>query len=176
MKSAFARGSSSSPTLHLRGINRDKLLYHHLRESLLENIRTLADFAQHSTRELTAEDYVYQIKRLAHPRVHSPIFGLMTDYSVGLKEYGELLKQVNKHLNKSEFLKLQQYSMEGVEVMDRYTYRIRLKGKYLQLLTGWPCYFLLPCRWRLTSFIPSQGFANAISTSTGTQSALGLTC
>ena len=30
------------------------------------------------TRELIADDYVYQIKRLAHPRLHSPIFGLMS--------------------------------------------------------------------------------------------------
>ncbi len=37
-----------------------------------------ADFAETGTRELTAEDYVYQIKRLAHPRLHSPIFGLMS--------------------------------------------------------------------------------------------------
>src|SRR3954469_6100478 len=31
------------------------------------------------TRELTADDYIYQIKRLAHPRLHSPIFGLMAE-------------------------------------------------------------------------------------------------
>ena len=39
------------------------------------------------TRELIADDYIYQIKRLAHPRLHSPIFGLMSEYIVGLKEY-----------------------------------------------------------------------------------------
>jgi oligopeptide transport system substrate-binding protein len=33
------------------------------------------------TRELTADDYVYGIKRLAHPRLHSPIFGLMANTS-----------------------------------------------------------------------------------------------
>ena len=42
-----------------------------------------------ATRELTADDYIYQIKRLAHPRLHSPIFGLMAEYIVGLKEYAE---------------------------------------------------------------------------------------
>ena len=44
------------------------------------------------TRELTADDYIYQIKRLAHPQLHSPIFGLMAEYIVGLKEYAERLK------------------------------------------------------------------------------------
>jgi hypothetical protein len=28
-----------------------------------------------------ADDYIYQIKRLAHPRLHSPIFGLMPSTS-----------------------------------------------------------------------------------------------
>ena len=45
------------------------------------------------TRELTADDYIYQIKRLAHPQLHSPIFGLMSEYIVGLKEYAERLKK-----------------------------------------------------------------------------------
>ena len=45
--------------------------------------------ARPGTRELKAQDFEYQIKRLAHPRLHSPIFGLMTDYIVGLKEYAE---------------------------------------------------------------------------------------
>ena len=29
----------------------------------------------------------YQIKRLAHPRLHSPIYGLMAEYIVGLQAY-----------------------------------------------------------------------------------------
>src|SRR5688500_11245922 len=45
------------------------------------------------TRELTADDYIYQIKRLAHPRLHSPIFGLMAEYIVGMAEYAETLKK-----------------------------------------------------------------------------------
>ena len=45
------------------------------------------------TRELTADDYIYQIKRLAHPRLHSPIFGLMAEYIVGLQDFSERLKK-----------------------------------------------------------------------------------
>src|SRR4051794_33489235 len=39
------------------------------------------------SRELTADDYIYQIKRLAHPRLHSPVLGLMSEYIVGLDEF-----------------------------------------------------------------------------------------
>ena len=59
---------------------------------------TLADFPQTGTRELTAEDYVYQIKRLAHPRLNSPIFGHMSEYIVGLKELADALKAENQRL------------------------------------------------------------------------------
>jgi oligopeptide transport system substrate-binding protein len=44
------------------------------------DVDRLADFPETGTRELTAADYVYQIRRLAHPRVQSPIAGVMADY------------------------------------------------------------------------------------------------
>ncbi len=49
--------------------------YHALAESDLAGINRLADFPETGTRELTAEDFVYQIKRLAAPWLHSPIVG-----------------------------------------------------------------------------------------------------
>jgi hypothetical protein len=51
----------------------------------LRDVRGLGDFADTGTRELLAADYVHQIKRLAHPRLHSPIFELMAEYIPGLK-------------------------------------------------------------------------------------------
>ncbi len=59
---------------------------------LVADIHKLGDLRDTGSRELTAEDYVFQIKRLAHPRLHSPIFGLMSDYIVGLKEYSATLQ------------------------------------------------------------------------------------
>ena len=53
------------------------------------------------TRELTADDYVYQIKRLAHPRLHSPIFGLMAQYIVGLDAYAESLKRADTQIGRA---------------------------------------------------------------------------
>ena len=58
----------------------------------LAGIYKLSDFPHTGSRELTAEDYVFQVKRLAHPKLHSPIFGLMSDYIVGLKEYSATLQ------------------------------------------------------------------------------------
>ena len=57
-----------------------------------------SDFPHSGTRELTAEDYIYQIKRLAHPRLHSPVFGLMSEYIAGMKEFAEALKAEDKAL------------------------------------------------------------------------------
>ena len=70
-----------------------RLLYHHLQPDDLSAVRRLSDFKEQGTRELVAADYVYQIKRLAHPRLNCPIFGLMADYIVGLKEFARVLKK-----------------------------------------------------------------------------------
>ena len=72
--------------------------YHFMNEEQLANIFQLGDFEKTDTRELTAADYVYQIKRLAHPKLHSPIFGFMTDYITGLKEYAGELKNASEEM------------------------------------------------------------------------------
>ncbi|NOZ53709.1 MAG: ABC transporter substrate-binding protein [Gammaproteobacteria bacterium] len=112
--------------------------YLNLAQHELENVFTLADFEHQGTRELIANDFVYEIKRLAHPRLYSPIFGLMTEYIVGLKPFGEQLKRADQKLRKLQgedaFLDLNKYELEGVEVVDRYTYRIKIQGKYPQFL------------------------------------------
>ena len=82
------------------------------------------------SRELTADDYIYQIKRLAHPRLHSPIFGMMADKIVGLKALGERLGKVAKDLPADEWLDLDQFPLTGIEKLDSHTWRIRIKGKY----------------------------------------------
>ena len=64
---AFARDASG------------RLLYHALGPGDLTEINAIGDFAQTGTREVTASDYIYQIKRLAHPKLHSPIQRLMND-------------------------------------------------------------------------------------------------
>ncbi|MCE5182598.1 MAG: ABC transporter substrate-binding protein [Betaproteobacteria bacterium] len=111
-----------------------EFLYHHLAPADLAKINKLADFRQTGTRELEAADYVHQIKRLAHPKLSSPIFGLMSEYIVGLKEYAQELAKAQKALAPGATLDLTRYPLAGVEVVDRHTYRVRLKGKYPQFL------------------------------------------
>jgi len=112
-------------------------LYHSLTDEQLETIYTLSDFKQTDSRELVADDYVYQIKRLAHPRLHSPIYGVMADYIVGLKEYSQTLKEVYNNLRKDgqgnhTYLDLHEYDLPGVKVLDKYHFQIMIKGKYPQ--------------------------------------------
>jgi oligopeptide transport system substrate-binding protein len=105
------------------------------------------------TRELVAADYVYQIKRLAHPRLHSPIFGLMAEYIVGLPEFAEHLKK----LNAPGWIDLRSHALEGVEEVDRYTYRIKLKGRYPQFVYWLAMPFFAPIPWEAEKFFHQPG-------------------
>ena len=115
-----------------------RLRYHSLTADDLSAIYALGDFEHSGTRELVAADYVYQIKRLAHPRLHSPIFGLMSDYILELKDYAEVLKKAWEETARGHdegvYLDLTHYPLAGAEVIDRYRYRITINGKYPQLL------------------------------------------
>ena len=71
-------------------------------KNMAEDRQKVADFPQTGTRELTANDYIYQIKRLAHPRLHSPIFGMMAGRIVGLKELGTTLQEAAHELPADE--------------------------------------------------------------------------
>jgi ABC-type oligopeptide transport system substrate-binding subunit len=105
--------------------------YDHLTPHDLSDIHALSDFPHSGTRAVTAADYAYQIKRLAHPQLHLPIFGVMSEYIVGLKDYAATLQQAVKK-NPDAFLDLNKYPLPGVQVVDEHTYRIEVYGKYPQ--------------------------------------------
>jgi ABC-type transport system substrate-binding protein len=113
-----------------------RYLYHPLSKGDLDDIDALSDFPRTGTRELVADDYIYQLKRLAHPGLSSPILGLMSTHIVGLKEYAAQLSKVWTELRARQgegaYLDLTRYDFPGVERVDRYTYRIKLYGKYPQ--------------------------------------------
>jgi ABC-type transport system substrate-binding protein len=121
----------------------------------LAGIKTLGEFVRRDTRELVAEDYVYGLKRLAHPRLHSPIFGLMDDYVVGL---GDFAKRLQAEKDKP-WIDLRQHRLEGAEVIDRYSYRIRVKGKYPQFLYWLAMPFFAPMPWEADRFHSQPGMA-----------------
>ncbi|MGQ9686132.1 MAG: ABC transporter substrate-binding protein, partial [Thiobacillaceae bacterium] len=136
-----------------------RLRYVPLRADELARIRHLADFREWGSRELVAADYVYQIKRLANPRLNSPIFGLMSEYIVGLGEYGRRLQEVTSRLPKDAYLDLERYPLEGAEVVDRYTYRIKIRGKYPQFLYWLAMPFFAPVPPEAERFYAQPGMA-----------------
>jgi oligopeptide transport system substrate-binding protein len=140
-----------------------RYLYHDLSGADLERINALADFAETGSRELVATDYVYQIKRLAHPRLHSPIFGLMSEYIDGLAEYAKTLKQADRQQQSRQaenlFLDLRDYPLSGVEVLDRYRYRVKIRGKYPQFLYWLAMPFFAPMPWEAERFYSQPGMS-----------------
>ena len=144
-------------------------LYLDLPEGEIAKKHALSDFAQTGTRELVAEDYVYQIKRLAHPRLVSPIFGHMSQYIAGLKELAAELERANKKIvaeheeryGKADrgylWLDLRAFPLAGVQTLDRYTYRIRIRGSYPQLLYWLAMPFFAPLPWEADQFYAQRG-------------------
>jgi len=140
---AFAKGPDGEP------------LYGDLSPGELGGITGIRDFPVKSTKELTADDFIYQIMRLADPRVESPVLSIIEKYITGLKEYSEALrkdldairaerkKAAGFSYNQSVDEKLRPITLDywkhplpGVEKVDDHTFRIILKTKYPQF-TYW---------------------------------------
>lgn len=142
-----------------------KYVYHAMGPQDIADKWKIPDFAQTGTREMTAEDYVYAIKRLASTRVVSPIFAQLSDYIVGLKEYSALLKSEDKKLRTGiavgvrdlPFLDLRQYPLAGAAALDPHTLRIRVKGKYPQFKYWLAMTFMAPIPWEADYFYSQPG-------------------
>jgi len=131
----------------------------YLGKNVAEGRQKIADFPRTGTRELTADDYIYQMKRLAHPRLHSPIFGMMADKIVGLKELGEALQNAAKAVPAGAWIDLDAYPLAGVEKVDSHTWRIRIKGKYPQFLFWLAMPFFAPVPREVDRFYTQPGMA-----------------
>jgi oligopeptide transport system substrate-binding protein len=70
-------------------------------------------------RELTADDFVYSLKRLIDPKIRSPWAWLVEGKIVGLDELAEAAKKSGKFDYDAK--------IAGLEAVDRHTLRIRLK-------------------------------------------------
>ncbi len=129
-----------------------RLRYHDLK-ALDAEIRRPADFPHQATRELTAADYVYQIKRLADPRNHCPIAGLLSEYIVGFRALNRLLAERDRQgLDAGAWRDLRAFPLEGVEAMDRYRLRIRIRGRYPQFVYWLAMPFFAPMPWEADRF------------------------
>jgi ABC-type transport system substrate-binding protein len=130
--------------------------YAHLTPGDLRGIHALSDFPRSGTRAVTAADYAYQIKRLAHPHLHLPIFGVMGEYIVGLKDYAATLQQAARQ-NPDAFLDLNEHPLPGVQVLDAHTYRIEIHGKYPQFAYWLAMPFFAPMPHEAERFYAQAG-------------------
>lgn len=73
-------------------------LYHHLTAQQVGDKRSPWAFSQTGTRELTADDFVYALKRHATTRTAAPVFGIFSEYVVGLTDYGKLIRTEDQKL------------------------------------------------------------------------------
>ncbi len=129
-------------------------LYHALTQEQLDEVEKLADFEQTDTRELKADDFVYQIKRLAHPEIHSPILGLMGEHIVGLNDFADKLRELRQQ---GRPIDLREQALEGVNVIDDYAYQIKVYGKYPQLRFWLAMPFFAPIPWEAEQFYAQPG-------------------
>ena len=83
-------------------------------------------------RELTAQDYVYSIKRIFDPRKKSPNLYLLEGYIVGMDEALARARRANRLDYDTP--------IEGLRALDRYTFEIRLKQPNYNFL-----YYLAYC-------------------------------
>jgi ABC-type transport system substrate-binding protein len=121
----------------------------------VEELKSPYDLAL-GTRELVADDFIYQIKRLAHPRLHSPIFGLMSGYIVGLREYAERLRKLEAN---GGWLDLRQYPLEGVQKTGTHSFTVTLEGSYPQFVYWLAMPFFAPMPWEAERFFEQPGMA-----------------
>jgi len=136
--------------------------YHRLTPEQVASSNTLSDFPLTGSREVSAEDFVYQIKRLAFPKLNSPIAGVMSDYIIGFSEFGERVGALYEQEKKQEesdksYFDLRPYQIEGVKVLDRYRFTIRLKGKYPQFVYWLAMPFFSPMPWEADAFYSQPG-------------------
>ncbi|MGE0684325.1 MAG: ABC transporter substrate-binding protein [Candidatus Binatia bacterium] len=129
------------------------------------------ELPEKATRELRAEDYAYQIKRLAHPLLDCPIFALLANYIDGFAEFHQKLtveiariraerrqaagvfynQEADERVNPI-YVDLRQYDLPGVQVINAVTLRITLKKKYPQFIYWLAMPFFAPVPWEVDRF------------------------
>jgi len=101
----------------------------------LAEIRSLAELKQTGTRELVANDFIYAIKRLARPKLHSPAFEVFRAID-GMEDLSKRLRADAKarRIDPDGWIDLDRYPVAGLEAPDPYTLRITIRGRYPQLI------------------------------------------
>jgi oligopeptide transport system substrate-binding protein len=121
----------------------------------LPRATSLDDFTQTGTRELVADDYVYQIKRFANPHLQSPVAGLLSTYILGLDTLAATLRA--EHHGARQYIDLRRYKLLGARSIDQYTFEIALSKKYPQFIYWLAMPFFAPIPWEADAFYSQAG-------------------
>ena len=124
--------------------------------------QSLKDFKESGTQELIADDYIYQINRLADPKRLAPLRGLLSQYIVGMADTSKAIAEARKQLqgngaDDNAWLDLRQFDMTGVKKIDDHTFTIKLKGKYPQFNYWLAFHFFAPIPWQVDRFYHLPG-------------------
>jgi len=138
-----------------------------LTAAALAERRSPWDFEHQGTRQLVAEDYVYALKRHATTRITTPIYGIFSEYVLGLKDYGPLIKAEDAKLRAGldpaspdkPFLDFRRWPLAGASAPDSHTLRIRIAGKYPQWKYWMTLTFMAPVPWEADAFYAQPGMA-----------------
>ena len=141
--------------------------YHAMKPGELGERRTPLDFEHSGTRELVADDYVYALKRHATTRITTPIYGIFSEYVLGLKEYGQLIRAEDEKLRAGldpasqdkPFLDFRRWPLVGASAPEKHLLRIRIKGKYPQWNYWMSMTFMAPVPWEADAFYAQPGMA-----------------
>jgi ABC-type transport system substrate-binding protein len=143
--------------------------YHSMKASELAGRTSPLQFEHQGSRELVAEDFVYALKRHATPRITTPIYGIFSEYVLGLKDYGATIRAEDARLRAGRdpadldrpFLDFRKFPLEGATAPDKYTFRVRIKGRYPQWSYWMAMTFMAPVPWEADAFYAQPGMAAA---------------
>ncbi len=121
------------------------------------NYLVLDDFTKSGTQELIADDYIYQIKRLADPKRLAPLRSLLSDYIVGMTELSANVAKARESMGQNDWLDLRKFEMTGLKKIDDHHFSIRLKGKYPQFKYWLAFHFFAPVPWQVDRFYHMPG-------------------
>ncbi|MCK9686484.1 ABC transporter substrate-binding protein [Scleromatobacter humisilvae] len=144
-------------------------LYHHLKPGELAGRSSPWEFEKTGTRELVADDFVYAIKRQATTRITAPVYSIFSEHVIGLADYGQLIKLEDAKLRAGSdpasldrpFLDFRKYPLAGAFALDKYTFRVRIKGRYPQWNYWMAMTFMAPVPWEAEEFYAQPGMAVA---------------
>jgi oligopeptide transport system substrate-binding protein len=88
-------------------------------------------------REVVAEDAHFAFQRLSDPKVGSPVFAAFAEYVAGMNEVYQAAKQADK-------FDYDTMRIRGVEVIDRYTFKLHLTKPYPQIVYWLAMHFTAP--------------------------------